>query len=133
MNVAVAIELFAASLGLFSSAFFCVGVLHLKDATLESIATSMWGKGELIAVELAQQKSDFVFGALLLFLAFTAQFVTRLGSSAMLSRSVADSVTAGALGAFGLAGVFVLLLYFPYCRHRRAAVERLKRSIEGKL
>ncbi|WP_157256630.1 hypothetical protein [Methyloversatilis discipulorum] len=133
MNVAVAIELFAASLGLFSSAFFCVGVLHLKDSTLESIATRMWGKGELIAVELAQQKSDFVFGALLLFSAFTAQFVARLGPPEMSSHRVADSVVVGALGAFGLAGLFVLLLYFPYRRHRRIAVDRLNRSTEGKL
>jgi hypothetical protein len=133
MNVAAAIELLAASFGLFSSAFFCVRVLHLKDSTLESTATSMWGNGELIAIELAQQKSDFVFGTLLLCSAFTAQFVARLCPSEMSSHRFVDAVAVGALGAFGLAGLFVLLLCFPHRHHRRIAFVRLKGSIEGKL
>ncbi|MCK6407107.1 MAG: hypothetical protein L6Q60_13990 [Rhodocyclaceae bacterium] len=65
MNLATTLDLAAAFLGLASGVFFFVGVLHVKDATLQTIATSMWGKGETIATELAQQKTDFIFGVLI--------------------------------------------------------------------
>ena len=133
MNLATVIELSAAALGLFSGVFFCVGVLHVKDAALETIATSMSGKGEVIAKELALQRVDFNFGAVLLFLSFLLQ-----GAAKCLPSSVALSVvTTSTLDgiAFGVGGPVVLLsiLWFPWRAGRVKAARKLTTAAEGKL
>jgi hypothetical protein len=79
------------TVGLFSA----VGVLHVKDTTLQTIATSMWGEGLTIATELAQQKSDFILGALLLFFSFLVQVVSKLVPQEIASLAVAPSQLSG--------------------------------------
>lgn len=74
MSLAALLEMLSALLGLFSAAFFCIGVLHLKQSSVEAIAFSMWQKGITIATELVAQKNDFVAGTVLLFIAFALQF-----------------------------------------------------------
>ena len=62
MSLATLIDVGAATLGFCAGMFFCLGVLKIEDGTLETIATSMWGKGLTISKELALQKVDFQFG-----------------------------------------------------------------------
>lgn len=133
MSLATVIELSAAALGLFSGVFFCVGVLHVKDSTLETIATSFWGKGEVIAKELALQRVDFIFGAVLLFLSFLVQGAAKLLPSTVALSVVTTSAWSGA--AVALSGPLVLLavLWFLWRAGRVRAARTLAAAVEGKL
>ncbi len=133
MNLATVIDISAAVLGLFSGVFFCVGVLYVKDSTLETIATSMWGKGVIIATELAQQKSEFIFGAALLFLSFFVQVVGKFLSPEIGSTAVASSQLIGAALGFCGPTMVLLLIYIPFRRYRTKAVSNLLAAIEGKV
>jgi hypothetical protein len=133
MNLSAIIELSAAAFGLYSGVFFCVGVLHVKDSTLEIIAVSVWEKGITIATELAQQRSDFIFGAALLFLSFLLQIVVKLLSQEAASIVVAQSQPYGVALGFGVPTIVLLLLYIPYRHHRRRSVRNLMAAVKGKL
>lgn len=133
MNLATVIDLSASTFGLFSGVFFCVGVLHVKDSTLETIATSMWGEGITIATELAQQKSEFIFGAALLFLSFLVQVAGKFLSPEVAATVVASSPLFGAALGFGGPTIVLSLVYIPYRRHRTKSVRNLMAAVEGKI
>jgi hypothetical protein len=113
--------------------FFAVGVLHVKDTTLQTIATSMWGKGLTVATELAQQKSDFILGALLLFFSFLVQVVSKLVPQEIASLAVAPSQLSGVVLSFGVPTIVLRAFYIPWHLHRRKSVRQLIQSIQGQL
>jgi len=78
MSFALFLDLLASWWGLASVIFFSIGVLRLTDESVKMIASSFYDSGEQVAVELAQQKVDFQFGAALLFVSFLAQLTTKL-------------------------------------------------------
>lgn len=133
MTLATIIELSASTLGLFSGVFFCVGVLHIKDSTIEIIATSFYDSGIAVAKELVQQKTEFIFGAVLLFLSFLAQVVGKflpptVGSTVLVS----EPLYGGALG-FGGPAIVLLLFYIPYRLHRIRSIRILMAAVERKV
>lgn len=133
MTLAIALDLAAAFFGLASGLFFAVGVLHVKDETLYTIATSMWGKGLTIATELAQQKSDFIFGALLLFFSFLVQVVSKFLPQEIASLAVAPSQLSGVALSFGVPAIALCTIYIPWRLHRRKSVLQLIQSTQGQL
>lgn len=78
MTYAFFLDLLATCWGLGSALFFSIGVLRLKDESVKAMASSFYNSGEQVAVELAQQKVDFKFGAIFLFSAFFLQLVVKL-------------------------------------------------------
>lgn len=133
MNLIAIIELCSSALGLFIGAFFCVGVLHVNDATLEKIAVSMWEKGITIATELALQRSDFIFGAILLFLSFLVQIAGKFLPQDVAATLVVSAPLYGVALGFGAPTIVLLLFYIPYRHHRRKSVRNLMAAVEGKL
>lgn len=133
MTLATVIELSAAALGLFSGVFFCVGVLHVKDSTLEIIATSFYDSGFTLAKELVQQKSEFIFGASLLFLSFLVQVVGKFLPPDAASTVAASSLLYGAALGFGGPTIALLLIYIPYRLHRTKSVRNLMEAVKGKV
>jgi len=133
MSFATALDLAAAFIGLASGMFFCVGVLHVKDSTLEIIATSMWGKGVTIATELAQQKSDFIFGAALLFLSFLVQVVSRLLAPETAAILVASSQLSGVALSLGVPTAVLCVFYIPWRQHRKRSAANIAALAEGKV
>lgn len=132
MNLATVIELSSAALGLFSGVFFCVGVLHVKDSTLKTIATSMWESKPTIARELALQKVDFIFGAYLLFLSFLVQVAGKcLPSNVALSVVVSSTATGVAVGLVGPV-VLLSLLWFLWRAGRVKAARTLAAAVQEK-
>jgi hypothetical protein len=125
MNLATVIDLSAAAFGLFSGVFFCIGVLHVKDSTLETIAISMWGKGETIARELALQKVDFIFGASLLFLSFLFQVFVKFLPLDLALSVVATSTLCGGVAGLGGPVILLVLLYLPHRFLRDKAIQRI--------
>jgi hypothetical protein len=133
MNLTTVLDLMAAVLGLFSGAFFCVGVLHVKKSTLVSIATLMWGSDTIVATEFAQQRSDFIFGAVLLFLSFLVQVVSKLLPPEVSGYVVAASPLSGAVLSFGMPTIVLCASYIPWRLHRKKSVRNLMAAIEGKV
>ena len=133
MNLATVIDLVASALGLFAGAFFCVGVLHVKDSTLETIATSMWGKGEAIAKELALQRVDFIFGAVLLVLSFLVQGGGKLLPSSVALSAVTTSTWSGVAVAVGVPLAFLSPLVLLWRAGRVKAAKTLAAATQGKL
>lgn len=133
MNLATVIELSAAALGLFSGVFFCVGVLHIKDSTIEVIATSFYGSGHAVAKELAQQKAEFIFGATFLFLSFFVQVVGKSLPPDVALSVVTTSTLSGVGVGLGAPGVLLALLYIPYRLHCERTAKKLAAAVEGKV
>jgi hypothetical protein len=111
MSLATLLDLLSSLLGLFSGAFFCIGVLHLKQASVEAIAFSMWEKGITIASELVAQKFDFIAGAILLFSAFAFQFPVKVWPEYFSSIEV-SSISCGVALALSVAVFFAVSLRF---------------------
>lgn len=133
MNFATVIDIAAPTLGLFSGAFFCVGVLHVKDSTIETIATAFYDSGLTVARELVQQKTEFIFGAAFLFLSFLVQMVGKfLPHEAASAVTVSEPLYGAALG-FGGPTAVVLLSYIPYRLHRANSVRNLMAAVSGKI
>ena len=125
MSLATLFEMSSAVLGLFSGAFFCIGVLHLKKNSIEAIAFSMWGKGFTIASELVSQKYDFAAGAALLFIAFVLQFFVKILPevfSITVMSSPLDGVASSLLISTLVAGVLRALSQ----KHCKKALQELK-------
>lgn len=93
----------------------------------------MWGKGIVIATELAQQKSEFIFGATLLFLSFLVQVAGKFIPTEIAVTVVTSSPLWGL--ALGFAGptIVLLLCYIPFRRHRIKSVRNLLAAVEGKV
>ena len=126
MNLATVIELSAAVTGLFSSAFFCVGMLHVKDSTFRTIATSMWESKPTVAKELALQQVDFIFGAILLFVAFFVQGAVKFLPSDVSLYVVTTSTWSG----FAVSLIGPLALLIPLWFLWRAGRVRSARKLE---
>lgn len=127
------IDIAAATLGLCAGVFFCLGVLKIEDATLETIATSMWEKGKTISKELALQKVDFKFGAIYLAGSFLVQLAGKCIPSEVAHSIVATSTLFGALAGLGVPLVLVVLLLVPYFHLRAKAIRRLSEAIVEKV
>lgn len=117
MSYSVALELIAICWGLGSAVFFSVGVLTIRKDSLKIISSSAWRSGEQIAVELAQQKVDFLFGATLLFLSFLLQLVVKLWALPVLGAFTQDYWLGAVLC---VAGAFLTILCcIPFQLKRR--------------
>jgi hypothetical protein len=77
MTLGLFIDLFALVVGLASGVAFSMGVIRIKEASLDIIAVSFYHSGSAVAKELVQQKTDFIFGSALLFFSFAIQFASR--------------------------------------------------------
>lgn len=133
MDIITVIDISAATFGLFSGLFFCVGVLHVKQATLETIATSFYGAGFTLARELVQQKSEFIFGASLLFLSFLVQVGGKFLSANVAHISATSSSLYGAALGLGVPTITLLLIYIPYRLHRKKALSVFMEAINDKI
>jgi hypothetical protein len=92
----------------------------------------MWEKGITIATELAQQKSEFIFGAFLLFLSFLVQVVGKFLPPDVAASIISSSSLYGAALGFVGPTILLLLLYIPFRRHRSRSVRDLIESVEVK-
>ena len=133
MSLSSIIDLSGATLGLFSGVFFCIGMLHIKNSTIENIATSFYGSGFTLANELVQQKSEFIFGAILLFLSFFVQVIGKFIPHDMAATVVAPSHLEGAALGFGGPTIVLLLIYISYRLHRTKVLGDFLAAVKDKV
>lgn len=133
MSLTTVIDVSAATLGFCASMFFCFGVLKVEDGTLQTIATSMWGKGLAISKELALQKVDFQFGASFLTLSFLVQFIGKCLPPEVALSVVTSSTSYGVAIGLGVPLATVGVLLVPYCQLRTRVIRRLSEAVVGKI
>jgi len=119
------LDLLSCFWGLASAIHFSVGVLRIKEESISTIATSFYGSGEQMAVELAQQRIDFQFGALLLFMTFFSQLIAKLTPQLQLIEIDAGFWAVNAL-ALMIAVTPVVICIPLNIRKRRAAEARIR-------
>ncbi|PTR16083.1 hypothetical protein C8R31_10297 [Nitrosospira sp. Nsp2] len=129
MTLGLFLDLFALVVGLGSGVAFSMGVLRIKDASLDVIAVAFYDSGAAVAKELAQQKTDFVFGSVLLFFSFALQFSSKAITGL-------DEVVLPFARMYGvslslvLASALLFLCYLLWCDLSRKRMERITNLIK---
>lgn len=77
----LALTLAAASVGLVSAVFFCIGNAFNSVEKITLLSTSFWDFSEPVARALAAQRAQYVTGGLLLLVSFSLQVAAALASS----------------------------------------------------
>jgi len=126
MNLRDILEIVSSIFGLTSGGYFSVGVLTLKTSTLPKIAAL--SGGEMVAEELAKQKTDFAFGAVFLVLVFCVQIVTKI-FPAMTSAIATNDFLCGVVISFFIAFLFWLASYFLHRQCQQKNVLAVKQGI----
>jgi hypothetical protein len=67
-------------IGFISALFFSSGALSMSPSKIQRIATSYWDANQHWGDSLADQRSDYIVGAFLLLLSFTAQLLANIVS-----------------------------------------------------
>ena len=70
------------SIGLLSSLFFVVGMIHINTSDIKKIGATIVGSNPHIMKSFASQKAEYICGAILLFVAFGLQLAGNIWSSA---------------------------------------------------
>ena len=133
MSISTIIDISGATLGLISALFFSIGVLRLKNTTVEIIATSFYGSGYEIAKELMQQKSEFIFGALFLVLSFSFQLFAKFVSPTVFLSFATNSTIWGACVGVTLPLLLLFMVYPFYSIYKIKVLEKFEKSVEGKI
>ena len=81
MTEQLALTLAAASVGLVSAIFFCIGNAFNSVEKITLLSTSFWDFSEPVARALAAQRAQYVTGGLLLLASFALQVAAALASS----------------------------------------------------
>jgi len=126
MTLGLFLDLFALVIGLASGVAFSMGVVRIKDSSLDVIAISFYDSGAAVAKELAQQKTDFIFGSALLFFSFTLQFSSKAISDL-------DSILLPFPRTYGIGFCFILasiLLFLCYFLWRHLSNKRMQRLLK---
>jgi uncharacterized membrane protein (DUF485 family) len=133
MSLSTIIDISGATLGLISALFFSIGVLRLKNTTVEIIATSFYGSGYEMAKELMQQKSEFIFGALFLVLSFSFQLFAKFVSPAVYLSFAPNSTVCGAGIGVALPLLLLVMVYPFYSTYKTKVLEKFENLIKGKI
>lgn len=107
-----------------------MGVLKLKKDTLRIITSSMWDKGKVIALELAEQKAQFIAGAGLLFISFLAQMAARFLPPTVSTPPLEVKLTEAGFGV-GLALMLGVSAYFAYRLYRANLIKAVEAAAEA--
>ena len=131
MTLGLFLDLFALVIGLGSGVAFSIGVLRIKDASLDVIAVAFYDSGVAVAKELAQQKTDFIFGSVLLFLSFALQFSSK-ALSGLDEIVLPFERLCGATLCLILASALLFLCYLLWCDLSSKRMERITKLIKEK-
>jgi hypothetical protein len=85
MSEQLALTLSAASVGLVSAVFFCIGNASNSVDKISLQSTPFWDFSEPVARALASQRAQYIIGGLLLLASFSLQVAAALASSTTLA------------------------------------------------
>ena len=78
MLLTVFFNIFGASLGFLSAMFFAIGALGMHPQKIMQISSSYWDANQHWGDSIAEQRADYIAGALLLLLSFSSQLAANL-------------------------------------------------------
>lgn len=86
MPLTTFLNILGASVGFMSALFFAFGALAMTSEKINVIATTYWGANKHWGDSIAEQRADYIGGALLLLVSFTLQL-----SANLVSQNIAPS------------------------------------------
>ncbi len=78
MLLAAFLNIIGASLGFLSAMFFAIGALGMHPQKIMQISSSYWDANQHWGDSIAEQRADYIAGALLLLLSFSSQLAANL-------------------------------------------------------
>lgn len=78
MTITVFLNVIGLCLGFLSAVFFAIGALTMTPTIIQKVAATYWDANQHWGDSLAEQRADYIVGALLLFLAFMSQLIGAL-------------------------------------------------------
>lgn len=78
MLLSTYLNILGACLGFISAMFFAIGALGMHPQNILKISTSYWDANQHWADSIADQRADYIAGALLLILSFSSQLAANL-------------------------------------------------------
>jgi protein-S-isoprenylcysteine O-methyltransferase Ste14 len=78
MTLAIFLNIIGLCLGFVSAIFFAIGALTMTPAKIQKVAASYWDANQHWGDSIADQRADYIVGALLLLLAFLSQLLATL-------------------------------------------------------
>ncbi|MEI6302803.1 MAG: hypothetical protein WCR74_15275 [Betaproteobacteria bacterium] len=78
MLLSTYLNILGACLGFISAMFFAIGALGMHPQNILKISTSYWDANQHWADSIADQRADYIVGALLLILSFSSQLAANL-------------------------------------------------------
>ena len=82
MKLAVFLNVIGLFLGFVSAIFFAIGALTMTPAKIQKVAATYWDANQHWGDSIADQRADYIVGALLLLVSFSAQLSATLVPSA---------------------------------------------------
>lgn len=82
MTLAVFLNVIGLCLGFVSAIFFAIGALTMTPAKIQKVAATYWDANQHWGDSIADQRADYIVGALLLLLSFFSQLSATLVPSA---------------------------------------------------
>jgi len=78
MTLAVFLNVVGLCLGFVSAIFFAIGALTMTPAKIQKVAATYWDANQHWGDSIADQRADYIVGALLLLMAFFSQLLATL-------------------------------------------------------
>ena len=78
MTLAIFLNVIGLCLGFVSAIFFAIGALTMTPAKIQKVAATYWDANQHWGDSIADQRADYIVGALLLLLAFLSQLLATL-------------------------------------------------------
>ena len=83
MLLSTLLNILGASLGFLSAMFFAIGALGMRPQKIMQISSSYWDANQHWGDSIAEQRADYIAGALLLLLSFSSQLAANLVPSTL--------------------------------------------------
>jgi hypothetical protein len=78
MLLSMFFNILAACIGFMASIFFAIGALTMTPAKIQKVAATYWDSNQHWGDSIADQRADYIVGALLLLLSFSSQLAATL-------------------------------------------------------
>ena len=78
MTLSIFLNIFGLCIGFISAIFFAIGALAMTPAKIQRVAATYWDSNQHWGDSIADQRADYIVGALLLLLSFASQLAANL-------------------------------------------------------
>ncbi|HET8801759.1 MAG TPA: hypothetical protein VFN01_11310 [Marinobacter sp.] len=128
MSWSGAFVIFSGLLGVAGTILFCVGIVEVRRKDLVWLGTRAYGAGEQVALGMKSQQVDFIFGLILIALAFIVQVAGAFGAGDGIQNAL--SIACGLAVILSIFLLFIALYLGLWYLVRKRTVDGFKAELE---